>query len=51
MDDPGTEGVSKVSVSVEGTNDDQCEGEDDSKQDQEDYQPGCLTHIIGLPRL
>ena len=51
MDDPRIEGVSKISVSVKGANDDQCEGEDDSKQDQEDYQPGCLTHIIDLPRL
>ena len=51
MDDPGTEGVSKVSVSVKGTNDDQCEGEDDSPQYQEDYQPGCLATKIDLSRL
>ena len=51
MDDPGTEGVSKVSVSVEGAKDDQCEAEDDSRQYQEDDQPGCLAHRLDLSRL
>ena len=51
MDDPRTEGVNEVSVSVEGTNDDQCEGEDDSPEYQEDYQPGGLTGKIDLSRL
>ena len=51
MDDPRTEGVSEVSVSVERTKDDQCEGEDDSPQYQEDYQPGCFTAKLDLTRL
>ena len=51
MDDPRTEGVNKVSVSVEGAKDDQCETEDDSRQNQEDDKPGCLTHRLDLSRL
>ena len=51
MDDPRTEGVSEVSVSVERTKDDHGEGEEDSQEYQENYQPGCLTGIVHLSRL
>lgn len=51
VDDPRTERVNEVSVSVERAKDDHSQGEEDSEEYQENDQPGCLTGIVHLSRL